>query len=191
MLIPSIHSFFYLSTALLKSNVFGTQKPTPPTVFNLQASDWVHCEEERSVYYQMSRITSKFVFFFSKLLKLLFLPQKNTRISKNSIKFIINFFFQKEIIGHMYIFTTCIDNFKFTISLKSYEEEAFEWVPQKTFLFSITCFLYGWQKIFTNKNIFSKHDWHVLFISFFSKMYNKNFYLSCYSPLSLLEFECC
>ena len=24
----------------------GTQKPTPPTFFNLQASDWVHCEEK-------------------------------------------------------------------------------------------------------------------------------------------------
>ena len=29
-----------------------TQKPTPPTVFNLQASDWVHCEEETGAYYQ-------------------------------------------------------------------------------------------------------------------------------------------
>ena len=41
-------------------------------------------------------------------------------------------------------------------------------------LFCITRFLYGLQKIFLNKNIFSKHDLHVLFISFFSKMYNKN-----------------
>ena len=24
-----------------------TSKPTPPTVFNLQALDWVHCEEEK------------------------------------------------------------------------------------------------------------------------------------------------
>ena len=29
-------------------------KPTPPTVFNLQASDWVHCEEETGAYYQLS-----------------------------------------------------------------------------------------------------------------------------------------
>ena len=34
VLIPSIHSFFYLTTALLKSDIFGTQKPTPPTVCN-------------------------------------------------------------------------------------------------------------------------------------------------------------
>ena len=32
---------------------------------------------------------------------------------------IYSFFFQKEIIGHTYICTKCIDNFKFTISLKS------------------------------------------------------------------------
>ena len=37
-LVPSIHSFFYVTTALLKSEVSGTQEPTPPTVFNLQAS---------------------------------------------------------------------------------------------------------------------------------------------------------
>ena len=37
----------------------------------------------------------------------------------------------------------------------------------------LLCFLYGWQKIFTNKNIFSKHYLHVLFILFFCKMYNK------------------
>ena len=35
----------------------GTQKNTPPTVFNLQASDWVHCEEEIGAYYQLSRLT--------------------------------------------------------------------------------------------------------------------------------------
>ena len=62
-----------------------------------------------------------FLFFYT-FLKLLILPKKNTRISKNSIKFIILFFLQKEIIGHTYICTKCKDNFKFSISLKSYEE---------------------------------------------------------------------
>ena len=38
-----------------------TQKRTPPTVFNLQASDWVHCEEETDAYYQLSRFTCKFL----------------------------------------------------------------------------------------------------------------------------------
>ena len=41
----------------------GTQKPTPPTVLNLQASDWVHCEEETGAYYQLSRFTYKLVSF--------------------------------------------------------------------------------------------------------------------------------
>ena len=122
MLIPSIHSFFYLSTALLKSNVFSTQEPTPPTVFNLQASDWVYCEEETSAYYQLSRITSKFLRFFFIIIKVAFFAPKNTLFSKYSIEFIITYFFFNDIIGHTYIFTKCGDNFKFTISLKSYEE---------------------------------------------------------------------
>ena len=37
-----------------------TQKPTP-TVFNLQALDWVHCEEETDAYYQLYDYTLKFV----------------------------------------------------------------------------------------------------------------------------------
>ena len=36
-----------------------TSKPTPHTVFNLQASDWVHCEEETGEYTQLSQNTYK------------------------------------------------------------------------------------------------------------------------------------
>ena len=32
-----------------------TSKPTPPTVFNLQASDWVHCQEETGRDVEISR----------------------------------------------------------------------------------------------------------------------------------------
>ena len=51
-----------------------TSEPTPPTVFNLQALDWVHCEEETGAYYQLSRNTYKSVkkihfFFYSFLQK--------------------------------------------------------------------------------------------------------------------------
>ena len=53
VLVPSIYSFFYL----LKVTFSGTQKPSPPTVFNLQASDWVHCEEETDAYHQLSQFT--------------------------------------------------------------------------------------------------------------------------------------
>ena len=94
------------------------QKPTPRRVFNLQASDWVHCEEETGAYYQLSRLTYKLIDNIYNL-KLLILREKNTRFSKKSLKFIIHFFFQKEIIGHTHICTKCNDNFKFTISLKS------------------------------------------------------------------------
>ena len=41
-----------------------TSNGTPPTVFNLQASNWVHCEEETGVHIGISRLTSKFVQFF-------------------------------------------------------------------------------------------------------------------------------
>ena len=40
----------------MKSDIFGIQMPTPPTVSNLQALDWVHCEEETGVYSQYLRI---------------------------------------------------------------------------------------------------------------------------------------
>ena len=40
-----------------------TQKPTSPTVFNLHASDWVHCEEKTGAYYHLSRFTYKLVIF--------------------------------------------------------------------------------------------------------------------------------
>ena len=52
-----------------------TQKPTPPRVFNLQASDWIHCEEKTGVYCQLSQLTYKLIFFF-KFLKLLILLKK-------------------------------------------------------------------------------------------------------------------
>ena len=44
-------------------------------------------------------------------------------------------------------------------------------------------FLYSWQKIFMNKNMVSNHNLCVLFISFFSKMYNKKKLLPC-GPLN-------
>ena len=50
----------------------GTQKTTPPTGFNLQAWDWVHCEEETSAYYQLSQFTYKLVIFILHIFSLLF-----------------------------------------------------------------------------------------------------------------------
>ena len=41
-----------------------TQKPTPPIVFNLQASNWVHREEDTGPYYQLSQFTYKLLIFY-------------------------------------------------------------------------------------------------------------------------------
>ena len=38
-----------------------TSKPTPLTVFNLQALDWVHCEKETGAYTKLSQNTYKLV----------------------------------------------------------------------------------------------------------------------------------
>ena len=72
----SIIHFIY--TAVLKSDVSGTQKPTPLTVFNLQASDWVHCEE--APYYQLSRYSYKLV--KKKKFKVAYFAEKNSAFQK-------------------------------------------------------------------------------------------------------------
>ena len=104
VLVSSIYSFFYLTTALLKSDIFWHSKSFAATVFNLQASDWVHCEEETGAYYQLYRHTYKLVILFNKFLTFLILPQKNMRISKNSLKFIIHFFFTKRYWAYVYMY---------------------------------------------------------------------------------------
>ena len=70
-----------------------TSKPTPPTVFNLQASDWVHCEEEAGSYYQLSRNTYKFVKKCT-FLKLFILPKIYSQLKKFH-KVYYTFFFSK------------------------------------------------------------------------------------------------
>ena len=64
---------------------------TPLTVFNLQALDLVHCEEETGAYTQLSRNNYKFVSFFLQIFKVVYLAKKNTCISKYSLKFIIHY----------------------------------------------------------------------------------------------------
>ena len=76
-----------------------TQKPTPPTVFNLQASDWVHCEEETGAYYQLSRFTYKLIF----KKKLLLLRKKYT-LFKKFPKFIILFFSKRDNWAYIYMY---------------------------------------------------------------------------------------
>ena len=94
ILILSIHSFFYLTTALLKRDVFRHSKAYFSHSFQPTGIGLALCEEETGAYYQLSLITSKLIHFFF-LLFLKFLPPKYTQFSKNSIKFIINFFSSK------------------------------------------------------------------------------------------------
>ena len=108
------------------------------------------------------------------------------RISKKSLNLIIRYNLEKicyRLLIYIYIYTKYNDIFKFTISLKLNEELAFLGVSPKTGLFSIARFLYGWQKIFTNKNIFSTGGPHVFFITFFFKMYNKKQFFMPLFPL--------
>ena len=51
----------------------GTQRPTSPTVSNLQVSDWVNCVEETGAYYQLFRNNYKLV---KKKIRLFILPKK-------------------------------------------------------------------------------------------------------------------
>ena len=69
----------------------GTQNPTPPTVFYIQASDRVHCEKETGAYYQLFRFTYKLVYIYI-YFEVVYFAKKNMHFSKNSLKFIIHFF---------------------------------------------------------------------------------------------------
>ena len=95
------------------SSITPSGKVTFP-VTNLQASDWVHCEEETGAYSQLSQYTYK-KFFFN-----LFILKKNALFKKISKMY--SFFFSKRDNWAYVYCTKCNDNFKFTISLKSYEE---------------------------------------------------------------------
>ena len=79
---------------------------------------FVHCEEETGAYYQLSQFTYKLIIVFLKKIKVINFVRKKMHFSKNSIKFIIQFFSKRDN-WHMYISTKCNDTFKFTISLES------------------------------------------------------------------------
>ena len=64
VLVPSIDSFFYLTTALLKSDVFRHSKAYSSHSFNLQASNLIHCEEETGAHAEISQHTYKLVIFY-------------------------------------------------------------------------------------------------------------------------------
>ena len=57
---PSIHSLFYVTTDLLKSDVSGTEKNKDPRVLDLQGWDLVHIEEKWSEY-QIISLNNPFI----------------------------------------------------------------------------------------------------------------------------------
>ena len=57
----------------------GIQNPLQPTAFNLQASDWVHCEEETGAHYQLSRHTYKLVKIFLQISKVSYFAYQKIR----------------------------------------------------------------------------------------------------------------
>ena len=116
-------NFSVLQPLSWKVTFSGTQKPTPPTVFNLQALDWVHCEDLTGAHAGISRHTYKLVEKkrLTNFESCLFCPPKICGFKKK-IQIFFSLFFKKKIFQHPNICTKCNDNFKFTISLKSYEE---------------------------------------------------------------------
>ena len=116
-----IFIFSILQPLSWKVTFSGTQKPTPPTVLNLQVSDWVHREEETCAYYHLSQLTYKLVILFFLFFKVAYFVKKNYALFKKFSKFIIHFFSKRDNLA-LYMCIKCNDNFKFTISLKSYDE---------------------------------------------------------------------
>ena len=82
VLLPSIYSFSTLQPLSWKVTFSGTQKFIQPTVFNLQSSDWLRCEEETGAYYSVCWLTSKLVSFFILILKIAYFGTKNFAIFK-------------------------------------------------------------------------------------------------------------
>ena len=87
--------FSYFSTVQplsWKVTFSGTKKIIEPTVFNLQASDWLHCEEKTGAHLSMSRFSSELVIFFILIFTVAYFGTKNMWFLKNSLKFIFDFF---------------------------------------------------------------------------------------------------
>ena len=59
-----------------------TSKPTPPTVFNVQAPNWVHFEEKTGAHTRMSWQTNKFVCIFKQIFKVFYFGEKKTKYQK-------------------------------------------------------------------------------------------------------------
>ena len=94
VLIPSIHSYFYLTTDLLKKLRFPALKSLLLSQFSTyRHRTWFIVERKQVRISNYLGLPIKFYILFL-FLKLLILPPKNMRISKNSINLLL-FFFKK------------------------------------------------------------------------------------------------
>ena len=75
MLVPSVYSIFYVTTALLKSDVFWHSKAYSSNSFQPTSIELGHYEEDTGAYYQLSRLTYKLVITFVVLKLLIFAPK--------------------------------------------------------------------------------------------------------------------
>ena len=102
LLVSSIHSFFYLTTTLRKSEVFRHSKAYSSHSFQptgiVLSSLW---RENRSVLPIISAFLEIGYFFF---FKVAYFAQKKTGISKNSLKFINIFFSKSHNWVHVYMY---------------------------------------------------------------------------------------
>ena len=116
--------------------------------------------------------TYTFLFFIFKLMKIFF-HVKNMRISKKSLNFIVHYNCTEFILPYTYLYTKCNDIFKFSVSLKLNEEQIFLGAPPRhRFIFYSSFSLWFIENRHKQKH-FLEVDLHVLFITFFSKMCNK------------------
>ena len=83
---------------------FSTQKPTPPTVFNLQALDWVHCEEETGAYYQLSRLTYKLIIYIFLLFTVAYFAKKYMIFKKLPKIYNLIFFSKRDNWAYIYMY---------------------------------------------------------------------------------------
>ena len=75
----------------------------PPTVFNQQTLDWVHCEEETGAHAGIFRQTSKLVHFFYTFFNVIFCKKKKLHAFQK-ILYNLLIFSQRDISAYVYIY---------------------------------------------------------------------------------------
>ena len=101
-------------TPLLKIDISGHFKAYSSLSFKPTGIGIAHMGKPRS--------TSKFEHFFLQIYKAVYFAKKKTPAFQQIPENLLFSFFLKLIIWNTYIFTKCVNYFKFSISLKSYGE---------------------------------------------------------------------